>query len=71
VFYNEFHLPVIVLEVSITTPSPLSRVHPSFAKEGKLLKYSIITFSSFLNESLLRFSGEYPEEGRWLVFSQV
>jgi hypothetical protein len=56
VFYNEFHLPVIVLEVSITTPSPLSRVHPSFAKEGKLLKYSIITFSSFLKE-------EYPEGG--------
>jgi hypothetical protein len=60
--YNEFHLLWIVQDLSLTTPSPLSRSHPSFGKEGKLLKYSIILFSSFLKE-------EYPEGGRWLVFA--
>jgi hypothetical protein len=41
--------------------------HPSFEKEGKLLIYSIITFSSLKKE-------EYPDGtvgGRWLAFKPV
>jgi hypothetical protein len=41
-------------KVISTTPAPLLRVHPSFAKEGKVLIFNIITFSSSLEE-------EYPD----------
>ena len=40
---------------------------PLLQKEGKLSKFIILIFSSFLKESLPRLSGEYPEGGRWLV----
>jgi hypothetical protein len=40
-----------------TTPSPLKRGHPSFKKEGKLLRHSTIIFSSSSEEEYPRLVG--------------
>ena len=49
----------------LTTPSSANGVwHPSFEKEGKVMIYNVLTFSSSSEESLSRFGGKYPRHRR-------